>query len=120
MFGVLAVCQAFVPAMIRRRRGRVVNVSSGAGQLSSMNTYAPAYSMSKAALNALTRQLAAATAGTNVLVNCVDPGWVRTDMGGRGAPLTPQQGADTIVWAATLPDGGPTGQFLSERRPIAW
>jgi len=120
VFGALAVCQAFVPGMVARRYGRVVNVSSGAGQLSSMGTYAPAYSISKAALNALTIQLAAAVKGSGVLVNCVNPGWVRTRMGGAAAPRSIEQGADTIAWAATLPDDGPTGRFLSDRRPIAW
>ena len=120
VFGVLAACQAFVPGMIARGYGRVVNVSSGAGQLSSMTTYAPAYSISKAALNALTIQLAAATRGRGVLVNCVDPGWVRTRMGGRSAPRSVEDGADTIVWLATLPQNGPTGKFFSDRREIDW
>ncbi len=120
VFGVLAVCQAFVPGMVERGYGRVVNVSSGAGQLSSMGTYAPAYSISKTALNALTVQLAAAVKGSGVLVNCVNPGWVRTRMGGKGAPRSVEQGADTIVWAATLPARGPTGRFFSDRRESAW
>ncbi|HEY7476166.1 MAG TPA: SDR family NAD(P)-dependent oxidoreductase [Vicinamibacterales bacterium] len=120
VLGALRVCQAFVPPMIERRYGRVVNVSSGAGQLSSMNTYAPAYSISKAALNAMTIQLAAAAKGTGVLVNCVDPGWVRTRMGGSGAPRSVEQGAETIVWAATLAANGPTGEFLSNKRRIEW
>lgn len=120
LLGALAACRAFVPGMIARRYGRVVNVSSGAGQLVGMEGYAPAYSMSKAALNALTRQVASAGRGRNVLVNSVDPGWVRTDMGGSGAPRSVQQGADTVVWLATLPDGGPTGGFFHERRPMAW
>ena len=120
MFGVLAVCQAFVPGMVTRAYGRVVNVSSGAGQLSSMTTYAPAYSISKTALNALTVQLAAATKGRGMLINCADPGWVRTRMGGRSAPRSVEQGADTIVWLATLPANGPTGKFFSDRREIAW
>jgi NAD(P)-dependent dehydrogenase (short-subunit alcohol dehydrogenase family) len=120
VWGPLMVCQAFVPSMINRRYGRVVNVSSGAGQLSSMGTYAPAYSISKAALNALTIQLAAATKGTGVLVNCVDPGWVRTQMGGTGAPRSVEQGAETIVWAATLGANGPTGRFFSNKRQIDW
>jgi NAD(P)-dependent dehydrogenase (short-subunit alcohol dehydrogenase family) len=106
--------------MIKRLYGRIVNVSSGAGQLARMRTYAPAYSMSKAALNAFTRQLAGATEGTGVLVNSVDPGWVRTDMGGAGAPRSVEHGADTIVWLATLPKNGPTGGFFSDRRQIAW
>jgi NAD(P)-dependent dehydrogenase (short-subunit alcohol dehydrogenase family) len=120
VLGALIACQAFVPSMIGRRYGRVVNVSSGAGQLSSMGTYAPAYSISKAALNALTIQLAAATRGTGVLVNSVDPGWVRTRMGGASAPRSVEEGAETIVWAATLDAGGPTGRFLNDKRPIEW
>jgi NAD(P)-dependent dehydrogenase (short-subunit alcohol dehydrogenase family) len=106
--------------MARRGYGRIVNVSSGAGQLVSMSTYAPAYSMSKAALNALTRILASTYRTNGVLVNAVDPGWVRTDMGGPSAPRSLQEGADTIVWLATLPNNGPTGGFFHDRRPIEW
>ena len=120
LFGVVLVTQAFVPGMVARRYGRVVNVSSQAGQLASMGTYAPAYSMSKAALNAFTRQLAAATQGRSVLVNSADPGWVRTAMGGPSAPRSVEQGADTLVWLATLPAKGPTGGFFSGRKPIDW
>jgi NAD(P)-dependent dehydrogenase (short-subunit alcohol dehydrogenase family) len=120
VFGPIAVSQAFVPSMVARGYGRIVNVSSEAGQLASMATYAPAYSMSKAALNAFTRQLAAATRGTGVLVNSACPGWVRTRMGGPGAPKTVEKGADTIVWLATLDASGPTGGFFSDRQPIAW
>ena len=120
VFGVIETCRVFIPGMAARRFGRVVNVSSGAGQLAGMSTYAPAYSMSKAALNALTRILAATYMKTGVLVNAVDPGWVRTDMGGRSAPRSVEQGADTIVWLATLPDDGPSGGFFRDRRPIDW
>jgi NAD(P)-dependent dehydrogenase (short-subunit alcohol dehydrogenase family) len=120
VYGALLLCQALMPGMRRRRYGRVVNVSSGAGQISSMSDYAPPYSVSKATLNALTRLLAHAGRDRNVLVNAVDPGWVRTDMGGPSAPRTAEQGADTIVWCATLPDGGPTGGFFHDRRAIAW
>lgn len=120
LFGVIDVCRALVPDMVQRRYGRVVNVSSGAGQLARMSTYAPAYSMSKTALNAFTRILGATYQGAGVLVNAVDPGWVRTDMGGPSAPRSLQQGAETIVWLATLPDDGPTGGFFHDRRAIAW
>ncbi len=120
VWGALTICQAFVPSMIRRRYGRVVNVSSAAGQLSSMTTYAPAYSISKAALNAVTIQLAAATRGSGVLVNCVTPGWVRTRMGGSSAPRSVEEGAAAIVWAATLPAKGPTGRFFSDKHEIPW
>jgi NAD(P)-dependent dehydrogenase (short-subunit alcohol dehydrogenase family) len=120
VFGVIDVCRTFVPDMVRRRYGRVVNVSSGAGQLARMSTYAPAYSISKTALNAFTRVLAGTYRHAGVLVNAVDPGWVRTDMGGPSAPRSPEQGADTIVWLATLPDSGPTGGFFRDRKGIEW
>jgi NAD(P)-dependent dehydrogenase (short-subunit alcohol dehydrogenase family) len=120
LFGVVEVCRAFVPPMAERGYGRIVNVSSGAGQLASMSTYAPAYSMSKTALNAFTRILAETYRGSGVLANVVDPGWVRTDMGGPSAPRSVQQGAETIVWLATLLDSGPTGGFFRDRRPVAW
>jgi len=120
VFGAIAVSQAFVPTMVERRGGSVVNVSSAAGQLSSMSTYAPAYSMSKAALNAFTLQLAAATRGTGVIVNSVNPGWVRTRMGGRGAPRSAEEGANTIVWLALQGADVPTGKFFSNRRVIEW
>jgi NAD(P)-dependent dehydrogenase (short-subunit alcohol dehydrogenase family) len=120
VLGVISVCQAFVPGMVRRKRGRVVNVSSRAGQLSGMGQYAPAYSISKTALNAFTVQLANASRNAGVLVNAACPGWVRTDMGGPGAPRSVEQGADTIVWLATLPDNGPTGGFFEDRKRIEW
>ena len=120
VLGVIAVCQAFVPGMVRRKRGRVVNVSSRAGQFSGMGQYAPAYSISKTALNAFTVQLANATRNAGLLVNAACPGWVRTDMGGPSAPRSVEQGADTIVWLATLPDTGPTGGFFEDRRKIEW
>ena len=120
VFGAIEVCRAFVPQMARARYGRVVNVSSGAGQLATMASYAPAYSMSKAALNAFTRILAATYRESGVQVNAADPGWVRTDMGGPSAPRSLQEGADTIVWLATAPDDGPTGGFFRDRRPIEW
>ena len=120
VFGVVEVCRVFVPPMARRGYGRVVNVSSGAGQLTGMATYAPAYAMSKTSLNAFTRILGATYQGQGVLANAVDPGWVRTDMGGPSAPRSVEQGADGIVWLATLPDDGPTGGFFRDRKVIPW
>jgi len=120
LFGAIEVSRVFAPAMAQSGYGRIVNVSSGAGQLARMSDYAPAYSMSKAALNAFTRILAHTYQRSGVLVNAADPGWVRTDMGGPSAPRSPREGADTIVWLATLPDDGPTGEFFHDRQPIAW
>lgn len=120
VYGPLMLCQALVPLMKTHNYGRVVNVSSGAGQLSDMHSGYPSYRISKTALNALTRILADELKGTNVLVNSLCPGWVKTDMGGENAPRTPEQGADTIVWLATLPDNGPTGGFFRDRQLIDW
>jgi NAD(P)-dependent dehydrogenase (short-subunit alcohol dehydrogenase family) len=120
LFGIVEVCRVFVPPMARAGYGRVVNVSSGAGQLSRMSSYAPAYSISKVALNAFTRILADTYRNSGVLANAANPGWVRTDMGGPSAPRSPERGADTIVWLATLPDDGPTGGFFQDRRAIDW
>jgi NAD(P)-dependent dehydrogenase (short-subunit alcohol dehydrogenase family) len=120
VLGAIEVCRVFVPPMAQRGYGRVVNVSSGAGQLARLSTYAPAYSISKTALNAFTRVLAATYQGQGVLVNAVDPGWVRTDMGGTSAPRSVEQGAETAVWLATLPESGPTGGFFRDRRSIPW
>ena len=120
VFGPLLLSQALVPLMKNNRYGRIVNVSSGQGQLSDMGVGTPAYRVSKTALNALTCVLAAELKGSGILVNSMCPGWVRTDMGGPGALRTVQQGADTAVWLATLPDDGPTGGFFRDRKPIAW
>lgn len=118
--GSLLLCQALIPLMKEHNYGRVVNVSSGAGQLSDMNSGYPSYRISKTALNAVTRIVGNELKGTNILVNSVCPGWVKTDMGGSNAPRTPEQGADTIVWLATLPDDGPTSGFFRDRKPIPW
>ena len=119
LLGAWRLIRAFAPQMQRRRWGRIVNVSSGAGAISSMGAGPPAYSTSKAALNALTRIVAAELRGAGILVNAVCPGWVATEMGGSGGrPVN--EGAAGIVWAATLPDKGPTGGFFRDRQPIDW
>ena len=119
LFGAWRLAQAIAPMMRAARYGRIVNVSSQAGSLSTMSGGTPAYSTSKAALNALTRVLAGELAGTGVLVNSVCPGWVATDMGGKGGrPVA--EGAAGIVWAATLPDNGPTGGFFRDGTPLPW
>ena len=120
LFGPLQLAQAVVPLMKANRYGRIVNLSSGLGQLSDMGAGSPAYRVSKTALNALTRILAAEFKENNVLVNAMCPGWVKTGMGGEGATRTPEEAADTAVWLATLPDDGPTGGFFRDRKPIAW
>jgi NAD(P)-dependent dehydrogenase (short-subunit alcohol dehydrogenase family) len=116
--GALQVCQALIPLM--EGNGRVVNVSSGMGQLSEMNGCCPGYRLSKTALNAVTRILADELLGTGVKVNAVCPGWVRTDMGGPDATLSVEEGARGIVWAAALPDDGPSGGFFRHGEPIDW
>jgi NAD(P)-dependent dehydrogenase (short-subunit alcohol dehydrogenase family) len=120
LYGVLRVTQALLPLMRTSRAGRVVNVSSGMGQLSDMEAGAPAYRISKTALNAVTRILATETAETGIKVNSVCPGWCRTDLGGPEAPRSVEEGIDTIVWLATLPGDGPSGGFFRDRRPIPW
>ena len=110
---------AMLPLLRRSAHPRVVNVSSGAGQLNAMNGSTPAYSLSKLALNGLTMMLATRLKADRILVNSVCPGWVATEMGGAGGrPVA--DGAAGIVWAATLPDDGPTGGFFRDQREIEW
>ena len=127
-FGPLLLAQAAVRLMEANQYGRIVNMASTLGSLAEIaspdSPYdaipAPAYRLSKTLLNGITVLLAKELRGANILVNSVCPGWVRTDMGGEEAPLSPAQGADTAVWLATLPDDGPTGGFFRERQPIPW
>ncbi|MEA5520858.1 SDR family NAD(P)-dependent oxidoreductase, partial [Limnoraphis robusta] len=99
---------------------RVVNVSSGMGQLNGMNSGYVGYRVSKTAVNALTRILADEVRDLDILVNAVCPGWVKTRMGGENATRNPEEGADTIVWLATQPTGGVSGGFFRDRKPIEW
>jgi NAD(P)-dependent dehydrogenase (short-subunit alcohol dehydrogenase family) len=144
LYGSWRLCQALIPPMVARGYGRVVNVSSGAGQLSALGDDMPAYRLSKASLNALTRMLAAGLSESNVLVNSVDPGPVRTRLGGNTARRSVERGAETAVWLATLPDQAHQprasrlrhltrrvgalltgwrvhrGGFFRDRKPIPW
>jgi NAD(P)-dependent dehydrogenase (short-subunit alcohol dehydrogenase family) len=119
-FGALRVTQAFLPALFKSNSARIINVSSGAGQLSDMGTWSPAYCISKTALNAVTCQLAEALREKSIPVNSVCPGWVRTDMGGPSAPRSVEEGADTIVWLATEASRSISGKFLRDRKEIPW
>lgn len=127
-FGPLLLSQSCIPLMKANNYGRIVNISSTLGSLTDMagrdshdaKVHSPAYRLSKTMLNGITVMLAAEMRGTNILINSACPGWVRTDLGGSQAPLSPEQGADTPVWLATLPDGGPTGGFFRDRQPIPW
>lgn len=121
VLGPAAIIRTLVPGMIARGFGRVVNMSSRAGQLSGMSAGFPAYRISKAALNALTRIAAAeAAAQAHVKINACSPGWVRTEMGGEGAPRSPEKGAETAIWLAMLDDRGPNGRFFEDKAPITW
>jgi NAD(P)-dependent dehydrogenase (short-subunit alcohol dehydrogenase family) len=119
LIGAWRTAQACLPLLRRSSRGRLVNVSSGAGSLTDMGAGTPAYSVSKAALNAMTRILAAELRGDGVLVNSVCPGWVATDMGGAGGRPV-EEGAASVMWAVRLPDDGPTGGFFRDGRLVAW
>jgi NAD(P)-dependent dehydrogenase (short-subunit alcohol dehydrogenase family) len=119
LFGAWRLTQALLPLLVRGAHPRIVNVSSEAGSIGEMTGGTPAYSVSKAALNALTRLLAGELRHQRVLVNAVCPGWTATDMGGGGGrPVA--EGAASVVWAALLPDDGPTGGFFRDGRPLPW
>ena len=124
----VALTQALLPLLKKSDAGRIVNLSSILGSLTLhatkgspiYNAKTFAYDTSKAALNSFTIHLAHELADTKIKVNSAHPGWVKTDMGGASAEKTPEQGADTLVWLATLPQGGPTGGFFRDREAIAW
>jgi NAD(P)-dependent dehydrogenase (short-subunit alcohol dehydrogenase family) len=118
--GALRVSQAFISKLLKSSSARIVNVSSGAGQLSDMGTWAPAYSASKTTLNAITCLLAVALKDKGIAVNSVCPGWCRTEMGGSGAPRSPEQGADGIAWLAADAPQDKTGLFWRDREVIPW
>jgi NAD(P)-dependent dehydrogenase (short-subunit alcohol dehydrogenase family) len=118
LFGAWALCEAFAPHLRASAHGRIVNVSSAAGQITDMGGGTPGYTLSKLSLNGLTRMLAAELRGDGVLVNAVCPGWTATDMGGGGRPVA--DGAASVVWACLLADDGPSGGFFRDGRPLDW
>jgi NAD(P)-dependent dehydrogenase (short-subunit alcohol dehydrogenase family) len=118
--GPLLLTQAFIPLMREHNYGRIINVSSGIGELSDLSSSWPAYRLSKIMLNLQTRIFAQELRGSNILINAMCPGWVRTDMGGSAAPHSVEEGADTAVWLALLPDDGPQGGFFRDRKAIDW
>ena len=118
LFGAWRTAQAFAPHLRASGHGRLVNVSSAAGQISDMGGGLPAYHLSKLALNGLTRMLAAELRADGVLVNAVCPGWTDTDMGQGGRPVA--EGARSVTWACLLDDDGPTGGFFRDGRPLPW
>ncbi len=117
--GPMMVSQAFIPLLKKSKEGRIINFSSQMGRLNGMGGGSAAYRFSKTAINSLTGVMAADLAGTNIKVNSMCPGWVKTDMGGAGASRTLQQGADTAVWLATA-EGIPTGKFFADRKETEW
>jgi NAD(P)-dependent dehydrogenase (short-subunit alcohol dehydrogenase family) len=119
LLGAWRTTQACLPLLRRSGSARIVNVSSGAGALTDMGGGTPAYRVSKTALNALTRILAAELRGDRILVNSVCPGWVATDMGGPGGRPV-DAGAASVMWAVRLDDDGPTGGFFRDGRRIDW
>lgn len=119
-YAPLRLIQVLLPLMKKNRWGRIVNVSSSMGDPDSLSNGYPAYRFSKMTLNLFTRVLAQELNGTGIKINVMRPGWVRTDMGGSGAPRSVEEGADTAVWLATLPDDGPNGGYFYDRQPLDW
>lgn len=120
LFGAWAMIQEVLPIMQTKGYGRIVNVSSGAGAIAGMSSGTPGYSISKAALNIITIKFSHLINQTNILINSVCPGWVRTDMGGSMASRSVSKGAETIVWATQLPKNSPSGKFFRDKREVVF
>jgi NAD(P)-dependent dehydrogenase (short-subunit alcohol dehydrogenase family) len=113
--GPLQMTQACLPLLEKSTDARVINLSSGYGEINSLAADVPSYCLSKLALNGVTIMLAQALKAKNIAVNAMCPGWVRTDMGGSSAPRSPEQGADTAIWLATAAPHSETGKFWRDR-----
>ena len=126
LYGPILLTQRILPLMKKQNFGRIVNVSSGMGQMTTEANprYSgggfPSYRISKTALNAFTRNLSFEVKKQNILVNSVCPGWCRTDMGGKEATRSPEEGAEGIIWVATLPNNGPSGKLFRDKKEIPW
>jgi NAD(P)-dependent dehydrogenase (short-subunit alcohol dehydrogenase family) len=120
VLGPLRLIQVVLPLMKKQGYGRIVNMSSELGSLHEMGGGYPAYRISKTSINVITRVFSAELQGSNILINSMSPGWVKTEMGGAGAPRSVEQGADTAIWLSMLPDNGPTGSFFKDRTRIEW
>lgn len=120
LLGVWHCCAAVIPQMLTRRYGRIVNITSHLGSITSMGDTNVSYRVSKAALNALTRVLASELEDSGILVNAASPGRMNTRMARNETTRTPTEGADTPVWLATLAEDGPTGCLFYERKPLDW
>ena len=120
VYGAIRMSRTFAPLMRKNNFGRIVNMSSQLGQLENMNKLYTGYKISKTALNAVTKIFADELNDYNIQVNCMCPGWCRTDMGGWDATRSAEEGADTAVWLATRPDGFESGFFFQDRKKIVW
>ena len=119
-FGPIEVVQHFLPSLRKSQAARIINMSSGYGQLDDLSPEVSAYCLSKLALNGVTIMLSRALVSEGIAVNSMCPGWVRTDMGGSEAPRSVEEGADTAVWLATEADRSLTGKFFRDRAEIPW
>lgn len=121
LVGPMVLARELGEKMRRKKWGRIVNVTSGMGSIhDGLGGQSVIYRVTKLALNGLTICLAQDLSGSGVLVNSVDPGWVRTEMGGPNASKTPEEGAEGILFALLLPDKGPTGKFFRSGREAHW
>ncbi len=118
--GPIMLINALLPLLERVDDARIINISSGMGQLADMGGQYPGYRLSKTALNAATRIYAAELDPARFSINAVCPGWVRTDMGGEAAELSIEDGVDTAIWLATAPEARVTGGFYRRREAIDW